>query len=517
MYNNAYNTNANLPIVNAAYNTAVTGGYGAGINPANPYYQDYASGGGPSQQMQQGLYNQGLSQAGQYAQQVGQYASPMQQQGANTANVGGQYAQQIGQYAVPMQQQGANAASVGGQYAQQIGQYSDPLMQYARQAAANNNLGLSQLGNTASGTYLDPNTNPYMAQMVQAAMDPVTRNYQTSIAPSTDAMFSGGGRYGSGAMAGAVDTGQRNLVRGLSDLSGNLYGQQFARERQAQDAAAQQYGSLYNSGLGLGMQGAQNAANIQQAAGSQFLASQDRALAGLRDAAAAQTGAGNQYLSSQAQAAAGLRDAASTQQAAGNQYWSGQTAAQNAANNYAQGGQFGAGGLNSMFNTGNLAAMDALRMYPQLAGAQNIGAQQQVAAGTGLAGVDQARIADEMARFYGQQKAPWDTLTNMSGLFGQPTGGSSSVSQPYFQNQGANLLSGLTGAASLGNQFGLFGSGGLGGLGGSGLAGIGAGNLTGPAAMAGFDTLGGTIGMGALGADFGGGGAAMASFLPFIL
>jgi hypothetical protein len=415
MYNNAYNTNANLPIVNAAYNTAVTGGYGAGINPANPYYQDYASGGGPSQQMQQGLYGQGLSQ--------------------------------------------------GGQYAQQVGQYSAPIQQMAYQLGANNNLGLSQLGNTASGMYL--NSNPYMAQMVQSAMDPVTRNYQTAIAPSTDAMFSGGGRYGSGAMAGAVSTGQQNLARGLSDLSGNLYGQQYARERQAQDAAAQNYGQLYNAGLAQGMQGLGNAANIQGAAG--------------------------------------------------NQYWAGQRAAQDAANQYAQGGQFGAGGLNSMFNTGNLAAMEALRMYPQLAGAQNIGAQQQVAAGTGLAAVDQARIADEMARFYGQQKAPWDTLTNMSGLFGQPTGGSSSVSQPYFQNQGANLLSGLTGAASLGNQFGLFGSGGLGGLGGSGLAGIGAGNLTGPAAMAGFDTLGGTIGMGALGADFGGGGAAMASFLPFLL
>lgn len=352
MYNNAYNINANLPTVNAAYNTAVTGGYGAGANPANPYYQDYAGGGAPSQQMQQNLYDQGLSQGGQYANQVGQYSLPMQQM--------------------------------------------------AYQSGANNNLGLSQLGNTASGTYLNPNTNPYMAQMVQTAMDPVIRNYQTAIAPQTDAMFSGGGRYGSGAMAGAVSTGQQNLARGLSDLSGNLYGQQFARERQAQDAAAQQYGQLYNAGLSQGMQGLGNAANIQGAAG--------------------------------------------------NQYWAGQRAAQDAANQYAQGGQFGAGGLNSMFNTGNQAAMNALTMYPQIAGAQNIGAQQQVAAGTGLAGIDQARLADEMARFYGQQQAPWNTLQAESSLYGQPVGGSSTASQPYFQNKGADILSGLTGIASLGTM-----------------------------------------------------------------
>jgi len=347
MYNNAYNTNANLPAVNQAYNTALGGGYGAANNPANQYYQGFAGGDAPSQQMQQDLYNQALRQ--------------------------------------------------GGQYAQQVGQYSNPMMQYGQQAAANNNLGLSQLGQTASGAYL--NSNPYMAQMVQSAMDPVTRNYQTSIAPSTDAMFSGGGRYGSGAMANAASTGQQNLARGLADLSGNLYGQQYARERQAQDAAAGQYGQLYNAGLGLGMTGAQNAANIQNAAG--------------------------------------------------NQYFQGQGAAQQAANQYGQGGQWGAGGLNSMFNAGNQAAQSALSMYPQLAGAQNIGAQQQVAAGQGLSQIEQQMLQDQMQRYYGMQNAPYDTLSKYAGYLGNPLTGTGTSTQPYFENQAAGALSGLTGLAGI--------------------------------------------------------------------
>jgi hypothetical protein len=390
------------PTVNNAYNTAVTGGYGAANNPANPYYQGYASG-----------------------QNVPQWNQQALMQNANA---------------------GANA------YSQAVGQGWQPMMQYAEQAGANNNLGLSQLGNTASGAYL--NSNPYINAAIQSAQDPVTRNYQTAIAPTTDAMFSGGGRYGSGAMASAVSTGQQNLARGLGDISSNMMNANYARERTAQDAAAQGYGSLYNAGLGLGMQGVQNASNLMNAAG--------------------------------------------------NQYWQGQTAAQNAANQYAQGGQYGTAGLNAMFNTGNQGAAGALSMYPQFAGAQYIGPQGKVAAGTGLQAIDQATLQDQMQRYYGNQKAPWDTLTNMAGLYGQPTGGSGSVTQPYFQNQMANILGGLGGAASLGNS--LFGgsSGGLGGLGGSAAS----------AAPWAFDAAGASVPLadaalaGSAAIDFGGGAAA---------
>jgi hypothetical protein len=241
-------------------------------------------------------------------------------------------------------------------------------------------------------------------------MDPVTRNYQTSVAPSLDAAASAAGRYGSGTQAGLTSTAQQNLGRSLSDLSGNLYGQQYARERQAQDAAAQNYGQLYNAGLNLGLTGAQQAANIQGAAG--------------------------------------------------NQYWQGQTAAQNAANQYGATSLAGTAGLSSGFNQGNQNSLDALRMYPGLAQAAYSGPQATIQAGTGLTAQDQQyrqfqqqQIQDQMARYYGVQQAPWQGLEQFMHTIGQPQQGSSTQTTPYFSNPVAGIGSLLSGVGGLATAF----------------------------------------------------------------
>ncbi len=130
-----------------------------------------------------------------------------------------------------------------------------------------------------------------------------------------------------------------------------------------------------------------------------------------------------------------------------------------------------------------------------------------IQAGQGLTGLDQQQITDQMNRFYGQIDAPWKTNQAYLNQVGQPTTGSSQTQQPYFQNQMANLLGTATGGLGLYNGLsGALGGGGslFGGGGASGLS----GGLTGAQALPGFDTLGGTIGMGA--ADVGGGAAASA-------
>lgn len=127
------------------------------------------------------------------------------------------------------------------------------------QAAAGGNLGLSTLGNIAQGAYL--NSNPYTAQMVQNAMDPVVRNFQTAVAPQVDASFETAGRYGSGAARGAQETAQDTLGRTLGAISSNLYGTQFANERALQNQAAAGYGQLYNQGQGIGITAASAAAD----------------------------------------------------------------------------------------------------------------------------------------------------------------------------------------------------------------------------------------------------------------
>jgi hypothetical protein len=375
-YGNLYHIGGSLdewmrPTANQVFGQAATGQMGGAANPAYPYYQGYATGTSPISQNYQGLQGQ--------------------------------------------------AQQMGGQYAQQVGQYALPVQQMAYQAGANNNLGLSQLGASAGGQYL--NANPHLAAAIEAAQRPTQTAYQTSIAPGLDAAAAQSGRYGSGAQAGMASTAQQNLVRGLGDISTNMSNANYARERQLQDAAAQQYGSLYNAGLGLGMTGLQNAAAIQNTAGGQF--------------------------------------------------WKGQDAAAQAAQQQAAANQYGISGLSSGFNTGNQAALEAMRLYPGLAQAAFLGPQAQIQGGQGLAAYDQARIADEMARYQGNQMAPYNTLAAYNAAIGNPQGGSTST--PFYRNPGAEALSGIAGIAGIGNNLGLWGGAGGGLLGGLGGAAAGAG------------------------------------------
>lgn len=375
-YQDLYNTGQNVtagmwPTANTAFQQAASGQYGGQYNPAYGGYAQLAGGSGPVMQNYQALQN---------------------------------------------------AATQGGsQYGQQIGQYANPLMQYGQMAAMNNNLGLSQLGNTASGAYL--NANPYINAAIQAAQRPVTENFQTSVAPSIDAAASAAGRYGSGTMSGLYGQAQTKLAQGLGDISSNMMNANYARERAAQDQAAQQYGQLYNAGLGMGMTGAQNAANIQNAAA--------------------------------------------------NQYFAGQRSAQDAANAYGGATLSGLSGLSGGFNTGNQASLDALRMYPNLAQAAYSGPQATIQAGTGLGAQDQQyrqfqqqQIQDQMARYYGTQQAPWQGLEQFMRTIGTPVGGSASTTTPYYSNPMAGIGSVLAGGAGLVNSMG--GLGGLGGLFGGG-------------------------------------------------
>ena len=90
------------------------------------------------------------------------------------------------------------------------------------------------LNDTAQGKFL--NSNPYLDQMYQSASRPVIDQVQSQ--------FSKAGRYGSAA-------NQDVLGRTLSELSGNIYGQNYARERQNQLSAGNALTTLAQSGARL--------------------------------------------------------------------------------------------------------------------------------------------------------------------------------------------------------------------------------------------------------------------------
>jgi hypothetical protein len=96
--------------------------------------------------------------------------------------------------------------------------------------------GLNQA--TLQGQYLDPSSNPWLQQTYQAASRPVMRNLQTAALPG--ASLEAYGRGGSGAEANRYDRATDAGGRALTDLSAQIYGGNYARERHNQMLAAQQ-------------------------------------------------------------------------------------------------------------------------------------------------------------------------------------------------------------------------------------------------------------------------------------
>jgi len=279
-----------------------------------------------------------------------------------------------------------------------MGQYAPQIAGYANQAAQNNNAGLNSLMQTAQGG------GPGMEQLARSA-----RGEYLNSNPYLDA-----------AIQAAQDPTIRNYQTSIAPTI---------------DAALAQSGR-YGSGAQAGLYDTSQR-NLGRALGdistnmSNLNYSQERRL---QDAAAQQySGLTNQ---------------------AGNAY-----------------GQLYNSGL-GLGMTGLTAATDIQRqiasLFPQWAAAQGLPAQAELQAGQGLTQLgqtqqarEQAQLADQRARWEGNQQAPYDTLSRYLENIGakNPVTGTRSESSPYFQNQGANILGGLAGAAGLGRNLGLFGGG----------------------------------------------------------
>lgn len=90
----------------------------------------------------------------------------------------------------------------------------------------------NQLTSTLRGDYL--NNNPYIDATYNKAAKGVTQNYNEIVNPGIDSAFSKAGRYGSGAYAQARNQSDRASGQALTDLATNIYGQNYANERQNQ-------------------------------------------------------------------------------------------------------------------------------------------------------------------------------------------------------------------------------------------------------------------------------------------
>jgi hypothetical protein len=133
--------------------------------------------------------------------------------------------------------------------------------------------GLGGLGATAQGAFLGGN--PFLQQAMQAAVRPIQQQFAETTLPGISSMFSGAGRYGSGAMERALGRATESTARALGDVGANLAYTDYASERARQQQA-----------MGQQIEASRMAPQIY---GQQFLPSQQLAQIGAaREAIAAQ-------------------------------------------------------------------------------------------------------------------------------------------------------------------------------------------------------------------------------------
>jgi hypothetical protein len=256
----------------------------------------------------------------------------------------------------------------------------------------------------AQGKYTDASSNPYLRDMVNAALRPVSENYATYTAPTLDARFSGGGRYGSGAADAAAASARDAYARNAGEISTGMYGKEYQFERGQQDTAAANYDQARRAGLGLGITGLT---------------------------------------------------------AAGNMVDQGERTALSAADLTQRGQTAGLSGLDTGFARGLTTQQDALRNFPQFIQSLFAPGLATAQAGAGLSAQDVAGARGEIEAGTGQQtlqqqayNAPFERLKQYMATIGGPSGGTSQT-QPIFGNPLTSAVSGASGILGLGKELGL--------------------------------------------------------------
>lgn len=138
----------------------------------------------------------------------------------------------------------------GQTYVGPSGYTSEAMQAAAERARAGSPLTQAALGQqqaTVEGGYLGGS--PFFQGAFQAAARPVEMQYMDAINRARSAASSAG-RYGSGALGQMEGRAEGALATGLSDIAGKLAYENFARERQLQEAAATRAPAMAESQYG---------------------------------------------------------------------------------------------------------------------------------------------------------------------------------------------------------------------------------------------------------------------------
>ena len=100
------------------------------------------------------------------------------------------------------------------------------------------NAAQQQTLNTIQGDYLNPQTNPYLQQTYDLAADRMGDAFSRGTAAQTDANFARAGAFGGSAWQEAQEGNQRAFGDALGTLGANLFGNNYAQERNRQQQAS---------------------------------------------------------------------------------------------------------------------------------------------------------------------------------------------------------------------------------------------------------------------------------------
>lgn len=108
----------------------------------------------------------------------------------------------------------------------------------AVQGSPVNDAASGELQKTLNGSYL--NSNPYLAKQYDSAARGITDNYNQSVVPQLTALDARSGSFGNSGVASATGTAQGQLAKNLGDVATNLYGNDYANERNRMQTAVSQ-------------------------------------------------------------------------------------------------------------------------------------------------------------------------------------------------------------------------------------------------------------------------------------
>ena len=269
------------------------------------------------------------------------------------------------------------------------------------------------------------NKNPFLEDTFNRASQRVRESFNDTVMPGINSTFGGAGRTGSELHKASVGQAGEDLSDTLGNLATDIYGTDYAQERDRQLASANQ---LNQFGLGAGgLASDLYAGDASRRLGAAGLGS---------DMYLGERGLGQQATQ------AGMQNALDMNRFGGDMFNRGQDRSLAANQSLLSGGMQGAGQMGDMFSRINQAQQGAAGMVPDLNNMQWGNIDRMAGVGDQVQGLSEQELMDDIKRFNYYSQGPQDLMSNYAAIIqalglNQSRGTGSSFSMSGYGGVGA--------------------------------------------------------------------------------